>query len=116
MANIPQITVLMPVFNGEAFLREAIDSILCQTFTDFELLIINDGSTDQSKEIILSYTDPRIRYIENEHNIKLIATLNKGINLANGNTLHVWMLMISACHSVSRNNLITWKQIFILDY
>jgi glycosyltransferase involved in cell wall biosynthesis len=77
MKNNPLISVLMPVFNGEAFLREAIDSILCQSFTDFEFLIINDGSTDGTKDIILSYSDPRIRYIENEQNIKLIATLNK---------------------------------------
>jgi glycosyltransferase involved in cell wall biosynthesis len=74
----------MPVYNGEPFLREAIDSILNQTFKDFELLIINDGSTDSSEEIIKSYTDPRINYHKNEHNLKLIATLNKGLALAGG--------------------------------
>ena len=84
MTNTPLISVLMPVYNGEAYLREAIDSILGQTFTDFEFLIINDGSTDGTKDIILSYTDPRIRYIENEQNLKLIATLNKGIDLCQG--------------------------------
>jgi len=83
MTDIP-ITVLMPVYNGEKFLAEAIDSILCQTFKDFEFLIINDGSTDKTKEIIQSYTDPRIRYVENEKNIKLIASLNKGLDLAKG--------------------------------
>ncbi len=80
----PLVTVLMPVYNGEKYLREAIESILNQTFTDFEFLIINDGSTDNTKEIILSYNDKRIRYIENETNIKLIDTLNKGIKLAKG--------------------------------
>jgi hypothetical protein len=75
---------LMPVYNGAAYLREAIDSILAQSFTDYEFIIINDGSTDSSEEIILSYNDPRIRYVRNERNIKLIATLNKGLDLCTG--------------------------------
>lgn len=78
------VTVLLPVYNGEKYLREAIDSILTQTYTDFEFLIINDGSTDRTEEIILSYTDPRIVYVKNEQNIRLIATLNKGLKLAKG--------------------------------
>lgn len=80
----PLVTVLMPVYNGEKYLREAIDSILNQTFTDFEFLIINDGSTDNTEEIILSYDDTRINYVKNEKNLQLIATLNKGLELANG--------------------------------
>lgn len=80
----PRVTVLMPVYNGEAFLHEAIDSILNQTFQDFEFLIINDGSTDSTEAIIQSYTDPRIRYEKNPQNLRLIATLNKGIDLARG--------------------------------
>lgn len=80
----PIVTVLMPVYNAGQFLREAIDSILNQTFTDFEFLIINDGSTDTSEEIILSYKDPRIRYYKNEGNLKLIATLNRGFDFAQG--------------------------------
>ncbi len=80
----PQITVLMPVYNGEKYLRSAIESILDQTYTDFEFLIINDGSTDKTEEIILSYQDSRIRYIKNEKNLKIIKTLNKGIDLAKG--------------------------------
>ena len=74
----------MPAYNASRFLRVAIDSILCQTFTDFELIIINDGSTDNTEEIIRSYTDPRIVYIKNEINLKLIKTLNKGIDAAKG--------------------------------
>ncbi len=83
MNNI-KVTVLMPVYNAEKYLAEAIESILGQTFRDFEFLIINDGSTDGSLEIIKSYTDSRIRLINNEENLKLIATLNKGIELAKG--------------------------------
>ena len=78
-----KVTVLMPVFNAEAFLKEAIESILAQTFTEFEFLIINDGSTDNSLNIINSYNDKRIRLINNDKNIKLIGTLNKGMALTN---------------------------------
>ena len=81
---IPKVTVLMPVYNGAEYLHQAIDSVLNQTFSDFEFLIINDGSTDTTEEIILSCDDPRIRYVKNEHNIGLTATLNKGLELASG--------------------------------
>lgn len=84
MSRAPRVTVLMPVYNGERFLREAVESILAQTFTDFELLIINDGSSDHSAEIVASCRDPRIRLVHNERNIGLIATLNKGLALAEG--------------------------------
>jgi len=76
------VTVLMPVFNGERFLQEAIESILQQTHRDFELLIINDGSTDRSRDIILTFDDPRITLVENSENIGLAATLNVGLGLA----------------------------------
>lgn len=79
-----EVTVLMPVYNAEKYLSEAIESILNQTFTRFEFLIINDGSTDNSEKIIRKYNDPRIKYIRNEKNIQLISTLNKGIRLAKG--------------------------------
>lgn len=82
--SVPKVTVLMPVYNGERFLRPAIESILNQTFTDFELLIINDGSTDSSDAIIRSYSDPRIVYRVNERNVNLAQTLNKGTELARG--------------------------------
>jgi len=80
----PKVTVLMPVYNGEKYLRDAVESILNQTFTDFEFLIINDGSTDGSAGIINSYCDPRICLVNNETNLKLVASLNKGLGLARG--------------------------------
>lgn len=80
----PLVTVLMPVYNAERFLRQAIQSVLSQTFTDFELLIINDGSTDNSVTIIQSFHDQRIRLVHNEKNSGVIDTLNKGIALAKG--------------------------------
>jgi len=78
------LTVLLPVYNAEAYIAEAIESILSQTFGDFELLIINDGSTDSSPQIIGSFHDERIHFVNNQSNLKLIATLNRGIDLAKG--------------------------------
>ncbi|MEI6946635.1 glycosyltransferase [Paraflavisolibacter sp. H34] len=80
--NTPCVTVLMPVYNAEKYLAEAIDSILQQTFTDFEFLILDDGSTDGSVRIIRSYSDSRIRLLQNETNAGITATLNKGIERA----------------------------------
>jgi glycosyltransferase involved in cell wall biosynthesis len=78
----PKITVLMPVYNAERFLRPAIESILNQTFRDFEFIIINDGSTDQSVSIVESYDDPRIIFLQNRSNMGISETLNTGIQFA----------------------------------
>lgn len=82
--NTPKVTVLMPVYNVAQYVGEAIGSILDQTYSDFELLVINDGSTDATREKVLSFTDSRIRFVENERNIGLANTLNRGIELAHG--------------------------------
>ncbi len=81
--NSPSITVLMPVYNAAPFLREAIDSILRQSHSDFELLIIDDGSSDDSVDIVLDHCDSRIRLVRNEKNMGISATLNRGIQLSN---------------------------------
>lgn len=81
----PRVTVLMSVYNGERFLRESIDSVLAQTFRDFELLLINDGSSDGSRAILADRaSDARIRIIDNERNIGLTASLNAGLAAARG--------------------------------
>lgn len=80
----PEVTVLMSVYNGEKYLREAVDSILNQTFEDFEFLIINDGSTDRTADILQSHDDPRIKIINNKKNIGLTKSLNKGLHLSKG--------------------------------
>lgn len=77
---MPKVTVLMPVYNREKYLREAIDSILSQTFTDFEFLIVDDGSTDNSLEIVNSYPDSRIRLIRNLANLGISESLNIGLS------------------------------------
>jgi len=82
----PKISVILPVFNAQSYLRESIDSILSQSFQDFELIIINDGSTDQSLSIMKSYTDPRIRIIH-QANAGLPISLNRGIAIAQGQYL-----------------------------
>jgi glycosyltransferase involved in cell wall biosynthesis len=71
---------MIPVYNAEAFIDETIDSVLHQTFSDFELLLADDGSTDKSADIIRSYNDRRIRYIKCTHDF--IGTLNRGLSLA----------------------------------
>jgi glycosyltransferase involved in cell wall biosynthesis len=80
----PKVTVLLPVYNGGNLVRTAIDSVLTQTFEDFELLVIDDCSTDDSAAIVGSYDDARIRLIRNEQNLGQVATLNRGIHEARG--------------------------------
>jgi glycosyltransferase involved in cell wall biosynthesis len=82
--SMPKITVLMPVYNCELYIREAVDSILNQTFTDFEFLIIDDASTDKTAEIIKTYTDSRIKLIEKPSNTGYTNSLNYGLKIAKG--------------------------------
>ena len=80
----PLISVLMPVYNGEKYLAEAIESILNQTFRDFELIAIDDASTDSTWKIINSYADSRLIKLQNEKNLGVNATTNRGIQQARG--------------------------------
>ncbi|MDO9406424.1 MAG: glycosyltransferase family A protein [Polaromonas sp.] len=75
--------MILPLYNGESYLHAAVDSVLTQSFSLFELIIINDGSRDGSGDIVRQYADPRIRYLE-QSNQGLAATLNRGISLASG--------------------------------
>lgn len=86
MTSGPLITVLMPCYNAMPFLTEALDSIINQTYKNLEILCINDGSTDNTGDILEDYAskDARIKVIHNEVNLKLIRSLNKGIDLASG--------------------------------
>ncbi len=80
----PTITVLMAVHNGAATVREAIDSILAQTWTDFEFLIVDDASTDDTPAILRALADPRVRVVRNDANLGLTQSLNRGLDLARG--------------------------------
>lgn len=79
----PPVTVLMPVYNGELYVARAVKSILGQTFRDFEFLVINDGSTDRSIDIIRGFNDPRIRVVDTE-NQGVAAALHLGMEMARG--------------------------------
>jgi len=81
LKNSPEISVLMTAYNAERFIGEAVESVLQQTWKDFEFIIINDGSTDRTGAIIESFDDPRIRLIRQE-NMGIAASLNKGLQLA----------------------------------
>jgi len=81
---MPQVSVIVASYNHSRYLRQCINSVLGQTFADFELLIIDDRSSDDSLEIARSYIDPRIKVILNEQNLGTYATENKGLAIAQG--------------------------------
>lgn len=80
----PKISVVMSVFNGEKYLEEAVESVLNQTFNNFEFIIVNDNSNDNSLELLNNYMDPRIEIINNRVNLGLTKSLNKALDRAKG--------------------------------
>ncbi len=87
MTTSPKVSVVIPVYNGDRYVSEAIESILAQSFTDFELILIDDASTDGSLDVLRSYKDPRVRVEFNEVNLGLAGAHNRGIDLARGHYL-----------------------------
>ncbi len=85
----PSISALMPAYNAEKYISETIESILNQTFGDFELIVVNDGSTDNTEHIVKQYNDPRIRYVVNGENLGIAKSYNRAIELAQGKYLAV---------------------------
>ena len=85
----PIVSIVLPCYNGAGFLAQSIDSVIAQTFTDWELIIVNDCSKDNSLDIMQQYAekDSRIRIINNEHNLKLPGALNRGFQEAKGKYL-----------------------------
>jgi glycosyltransferase involved in cell wall biosynthesis len=82
--QIPTVSVVIPVFNAADYIQVCIESVLNQTYQDFEIVIIDDGSSDDSAAIIREFCNERIRFIQNETNLGLIATLNKAFDLCRG--------------------------------
>lgn len=82
--RVPLLSVIMAVYNGEQYLCAAIDSILSQSFQDWELILIDDCSLDNTQKLIKKYTDPRIRSFHNSENLRLAASLNYGLSKARG--------------------------------
>lgn len=85
----PTVSIVLPCYNGAGFLAQSIESVVCQTFADWELILVNDCSKDNSLEIMQDYAarDARIRIIDNEHNLKLPGALNRGFHEAKGKYL-----------------------------
>lgn len=82
--SAPRVTVLLCVYNGEGYVREAIDSILAQTYGDFELLIVDDASTDATPAVLASIADRRLRVLQNRENLGLTRSLNIGLRASHG--------------------------------
>jgi glycosyltransferase involved in cell wall biosynthesis len=80
----PRVSVIVPVYNAAPYLNACIESILGQDFQDFELILIDDGSSDGSSAILKSCTDTRVRVFENERNLGIVKTMNRGVELARG--------------------------------
>lgn len=84
ISSVPKISVLVPVYNAEKFIGETINAVLKQTFQDFELILLNDASTDNTAIQIAQFDDTRIVYVENEHNLGISASRNKLMQMARG--------------------------------
>ena len=104
-----KVSVIIPIFNGEKYLEAAIDSILKQTFNNYELLLIDDGSTDKTLKIISTYKDKRIRLLKNDHNMGLAVTRNRGIDESKGEYI-AWL----DCDDISLPTRLE-KQVTVLD-
>ena len=88
MENLsPKVSIVLPTYNGAKYIRQSIDSCLSQTYTNIELIVVDDGSTDQTPEIVKSCRDQRVRYIRNEKNMRLPRSLNIGFAAAAGEYL-----------------------------
>lgn len=82
--EMPRVSVLMSVYNDARFVAEAVDSILSQTFSDFEFIIVDDGSSDATPAILKQYADPRVTVLRNERNVGLTKSLNRGLEATQG--------------------------------
>ncbi len=87
--NTPLVTVVMPVYNAGKYVHPAIESILNQSYSNLEIIVINDGSTDNSKNTILNFEDPRLRFFENPGNLGIVRTRNRGLDEAKGKYIAV---------------------------
>jgi glycosyltransferase involved in cell wall biosynthesis len=81
---VPQTSVLIPTYNCSRYIGQALQSALSQLYSNYEILIIDDGSTDNTEELIKSIDNSRIRYYKNEYNMGIVASLNRGLDLAKG--------------------------------
>ena len=113
----PQITVALPVYNGEQYIAIAIKSVLAQTFSDFELLILDNCSTDNTLDIIRTFSDPRIRLIVNPKNLGMIENWNLAVSLATGKYIKILShddLLAPSCLAEQINGFLKYQNIGIV--
>ena len=82
--KLPRVSICIPSYNCGAFIGKTIQSVLNQTYQDFEIIVVDDCSTDNSEEVIKSFKDPRIRFFRNEKNLGMVPNTNKAVRLARG--------------------------------
>ena len=87
MQQSPLVTIVLPTYNRAHLLADAIHSVLQQSYTNLELIVVDDNSPDNTQEVVQSFDDSRLQYVKNETNLKLPGTLNKGFSVANGDFL-----------------------------
>lgn len=104
------ISIILPAYNVAETVQRSIESVLAQTYSHFELIVIDDGSTDDTAEVVRSFADNKIKYVRNEQNLGLIATLNKGISLSTG----TYIARIDGDDTWSDTDKLT-KQVALLD-
>jgi glycosyltransferase involved in cell wall biosynthesis len=106
----PKVTFIVPCYNLAHLLPECVNSILSQTYEDFEVLIMDDCSPDSTPEVAQSFKDPRIKYIRNETNLKHLANYNRGIGLARGK--YIWLI---SADDALRNPAVLERYVQVLD-
>ena len=111
ISNDVAISVVMVVRNEELYITEAIQSILDQTFRDFELIVVDDNSTDRTREIVNSFDDNRIHLHNNPNTPGKSGGLNHGCLLAKGGILHTWMAMIFRFLIDCSSSMTLWRKI-----
>ena len=111
MTKPPLISIAMPAYNAHKYIRATIDSLLNQTEKNFELIVINDGSTDDTEEIIKSYSDKRIRYYINDENLGIAKTYNRIIKIAAGK-----YLAITETDDISHPERLEIQSMFLSNY
>ncbi|KAF0132912.1 MAG: glycosyl transferase family protein [Candidatus Saganbacteria bacterium] len=133
----PKVSVCIPNFNRSNYLKEAIDSVLSQTFTDFELIIVDDLSTDNSAEVVRSYSDSRIKFYVNKRNLGLVGNWNECLSKASGEYVSILHnddrylnnyleeasstldrekdigYFFSNCNTIDENGKVLWKQKYV---
>ncbi len=89
-ARVPFVSICMPAYNVERTVRAALDSVLAQSYGNFEVILVDDGSSDATEAIVRSYTDERLRYVRNERNLGGYQTMNRAMSLAHGDYVAVY--------------------------